>query len=297
VDAEVTPPQPEPDQAGGTRREGQDDDALVALETRLLLDAVHARYQHDFREYAPASLKRRLQQALPALGFTSISHLQHAVLRQPALFSRLLQFLTVQVSDMFRDPVYFRALRQQVLPELLTYPSIKIWVAGCSHGEEVWSLLVLLQEEGLLERTVVYATDINPDALRLAEAGVFPLERAAAFSRNYQAAGGRGSLTDHFTSGYEGIVFDRHLRRQVVFADHSLATDAVFSEMHLVSCRNVMIYFNDKLQARAVGLFRDSLVRRGYLGLGSRESLRFNPHATAFEVAFPEPDVRLYRRL
>jgi chemotaxis protein methyltransferase CheR len=293
----MTPPRAVPEGDIDKGRPSGDDDALVALETRLLLDAVHARYQHDFREYAAASLKRRLRQALPALGFDSISQLQHHVLREPALFGRLLQFLTVQVSDMFRDPVYFRVLREQVLPELLTYPSLKVWVAGCSRGEEVWSLLVLLQEAGLLERTVVYATDINPDALRHAEAGVYPLDRAAAFSRNYQAAGGLGSLSDHFTSGYDGIVFHRHLRRQVVFADHSLATDTVFSEMHLVSCRNVMIYFNDSLQARAVGLFRDSLVRRGYLGLGSRESLRFSPHAAAFEPAYAQADVRLYRRL
>jgi chemotaxis protein methyltransferase CheR len=274
-----------------------DEEVLFALESRLLLEALHARYQHDFRQYAPASLKRRLRQALAALGQPSLAALQHAVLRDAALFSRLLQFLTVQVSDMFRDPAFFRVLREQVLPELRTYPSLKLWVAGCSHGEELWSLLVLLQEEGLLHCSVVYATDINPEALRRAEAGVFGLDRAAAFSRNYLAAGGTGSLSDHFSSGYDGIVFHRHLRRQVVFADHSLATDAVFSEMHLVSCRNVLIYFNDALQARAVGLFRDSLVRRGFLGLGSRESLRFNPHASAFEEAYAQPDVRLYRRL
>ena len=274
-----------------------DDDALFALESRLLLEALHARYQHDFRQYAPASLKRRLRQALAALGQPNLAALQHAVLRDAALFSRLLQYLTVQVSEMFRDPAYFRVLREQVLPELRTYPSLKLWVAGCSHGEEVWSLLILLQEEGLLDCSVVYATDINPEALRRAEGGVFALDRAAAFSRNYLAAGGTGSLSDHFSSGYDGIKFHRQLRRQVVFADHSLATDAVFSEMHLVSCRNVLIYFNDGLQARAVGLFRESLVRRGFLGLGSRESLRFNPHASAFEEAHAQTDVRLYRRL
>jgi chemotaxis protein methyltransferase CheR len=293
LDAQVSTLQAQPDGSD----DAASDAALAALETRLLLEAVHARYQHDFRQYAPASLQRRLRQALPALGLDSMAMLQHQVLRDPALFSRLMQFLTVQVSDMFRDPAYFRALREQVLPELRTYPSLKLWVAGCSHGEEVWSLLVLLQEEGLLERSLVYATDINPQALRQAEAGVYPLDRAAAFSRNYQAAGGRGSLSDHFGSGYGGIVFDRQLRRQVVFADHSLATDTVFSEMHLVSCRNVMIYFNDSLQARAVGLFRDALVRRGFLGLGSRESLRFNPHAVDFKPLDQAPDVRIYQRL
>ena len=272
-------------------------EALFDLEMRLLLEAVHARYQHDFRRYAPSSLKRRLRQALEVLREDSLGALQHRVLHDPMMFARLLQFLTVQVSELFRDPAYFRTLREQVVPELRTYPSVKIWVAGCSHGEEVWSLLILLQEEGLLERSVVYATDINPEALRRAEVGVYPLERAPTYSRNYQAAGGRESLSAYFNSGYEGIVFDRRLRQHVVFADHSLATDSVFSEIHLVSCRNVMIYFGDALQERAIGLFRESLVRRGFLGLGSRESLRFSPHAEAFEPFHPQPDVRLYRRV
>ncbi|MFG5409304.1 CheR family methyltransferase [Piscinibacter sakaiensis] len=263
---------------------------------RLLLEALMSRYQHDFRAYAPSSLRRRLRQAMERFGTERLSELQGRVLRDPALFARLLQYLTVQVSDMFRDPPYFLTLRRQVLPELSTYPSLKIWVAGCSHGEEVWSLAVLLHEEGLLERSIVYATDINPEALARAEAGVYALDRAAGFSRNYLAAGGRHSLSDYFASGYEGIVFDRALKRQIVFADHSLATDAVFSETHLVSCRNVLIYFGDALQARAVGLFRESLVRRGFLGLGSRESLQFSAHAEAFDAFHPQPDVRLYRR-
>lgn len=274
-----------------------DEDALFDLELRLLLEGIMLRYQHDFRSYAPSSLRRRVRQAMEALRIGRVAELQARVLREPALFARLLQFLTVQVSDMFRDPAYFLTLRRHVVPELSTYPSLKLWVAGCSHGEEVWSLAVLLHEEGLLERSIIYATDINPEALARAESGVFALDRAAGFSRNYLAAGGKASLTDYFTSGYDGIVFDRALRKQVVFADHSLATDAVFSETHLVSCRNVLIYFDDALQARAVGLFRDSLVRRGFLGLGSRETLQFGAHAAAFEPFHPQPDVRLYRRL
>ena len=273
------------------------DDTMFDIELKLLLEAVMLRYQHDFRAYAISSLRRRIRHAMQSLGCDRVSELQDRVLREPALFMRLLQFLTVQVSEMFRDPAYFLTLRNQVLPELGTYPSLKLWVAGCSNGEEVWSLAVLLQEEGLLERSIVYATDINPDALQRAESGIFALDRAAKFSRNYQAAGGRGSLSDYFSSGYQGIVFDRALKRQIVFADHSLATDAVFSETHLVSCRNVLIYFNDVLQSRAVGLFKESLVRRGFLGLGSRESLQFGPHAGVFEAFHPQPDVRLYRRL
>lgn len=274
-----------------------DDSQLFDIEIKVLLEAIFLRYQQDFRLYSPSSLRRRLRQALAQSGFERLSQLQDHVLRDGEHFTRLLQFLTVQVSEMFRDPAYFRSLRENVLPELSTWPSIKIWVAGCSRGEEVWSMAVLLKEEGLLERSIIYATDINPEALRQAEAGVFPLDRVQLFSSNYLAAGGRGSLSDHYHAAYDGIVFDRQLKRQIVFADHSLATDAVFSEVHLVSCRNVLIYFDQTLQDRAVGLFRDSLVRRGFVGLGSRESLQFGRHAGDFELCFAEPDVRIYRRV
>ncbi|MDT7835090.1 CheR family methyltransferase [Aquabacterium sp. OR-4] len=268
------------------------------MELQLLLQAVHLRYQHDFRQYAPASMRRRMRQAMDGLGFARLSDLQHAVLRDEALFNCLLQYLTVQVSDMFRDPGYFLALREQVLPELATYPSLKLWVAGCSRGEEVWSLAVLLHEAGLLERSIIYATDINPQALQQAESGVFALERAAQFERNHRLAGGHGALSAHWHAGRDTLVFKRSLRRQIVFADHSLATDAVFSELHLVSCRNVLIYFDDALQARAVGLFREALVRRGFLGLGGRETLQFGPHAPAFRALPGLPaEVRWYQRL
>jgi len=272
-------------------------DTLQDIEIHLLLEALYLRYQHDFRAYAPASLRRRLMHGMQQLGFEALAALQHAVLRDPALLTQLLQVLTVQVSEMFRDPAHFRQLREAVVPELCTYPSLKVWVAGCSRGEEVWSLAILLHEEGLLERTILYATDIHPQALQAAEAGIFPLERVAGYSRNYLEAGGRGSLSDYYTSGYEGVIFDRALKRQMVFADHSLATDAVFSEVHLVSCRNVLIYFNRNLQDRAVGLFRDALVRRGFLGLGTRESVQFGAHAAAFEALPGPPELRWYRRV
>ncbi len=272
------------------------DSELFDIELRLLLEAVYLRYQHDFRRYAMSSLRRRVRQAMAQLGHEHLAQLQHAVLHDATQFARLLQVLTVHVSEMFRDPDQFLAIRRHVVPELRTYPSVKVWIAGCSRGEEVWSLAVLLHEEQLLERTLIYATDIDPEALAAAEAGVYPLEHAALFSRNYQAAGGTASLSDYFTAGYGGIVFDRRLRRQVVFADHSLATDAVFSEVHLVSCRNVLIYFDASLQDRAVGLFHDALVRRGFLGLGHRETLRFGAFAEAFEPLPLGKDVRLYRK-
>lgn len=271
-----------------------DDEALFDIEIRLLLEAVMLRYQHDFRDYAAASLRRRLRLAMAHFGCATLTQLQDRILHEPATFARMLQFFTVQVSGMFRDPPYFRALRDEVLPALATYPSLKVWVAGCSSGEEAWSIAILLAEERLLERTVVYATDIHPAAIDQAGKGVYPLERMAQFSRNYHAAGGRGSLSDHYSEAYGAAVLSRRLKNRILFADHSLATDSVFSEVHLVSCRNVLIYFNRPLQDRSVGLFRDSLVRHGYLGIGPRETLQFGAHADAFDLVASE--ARIYRK-
>jgi chemotaxis protein methyltransferase CheR len=263
-------------------------------ELALLLEAIYFKYQHDFRHYAFSSLRRRVSLAMERFGCRSVSELQHRVLHEPPVFGQMLQYLTVQVSEMFRDPAYFRALRDEVVPVLRTYPSIKLWVAGCSTGEEVWSLAILLAEEDLLERALVYATDINADSLRAAEAGVYALDRIALYSANYIAAGGKHSLSDYYHAAYDGAVFDRTLRQKILFADHSLATDNVFSEVHLVSCRNVLIYFDRPLQDRAIGLFREALVRRGFLGLGARESLRLTSHADAFvELA---ATTRIYRK-
>lgn len=264
------------------------------IEQRLLFDAIYLRYHYDFRSYAHASLKRRLNAALIQFECKTISQLQDRVLHEPEVFAGMLQFLTVQVSEMFRDPSYFRALREQVLPVLRTYPSLKIWVAGCSAGEEVYSLAVMLQEEGLLERTLIYATDINPQALQSASAGVFDAARVPLFTQNHAASGAHTSLSDYYTAGYGRVVFNKSLREHMVFSDHSLATDSVFSEMHLVSCRNVLIYFERELQDRALGLFRDSLCHRGFLGLGSKESLRFSSSSGDFDDFVAAQ--RLYRK-
>ena len=257
-------------------------DTWFDLELKLLLEGIFLRYQHDFRHYALASLRGRVRQAMERFDCATVSQLQDKVLHEPAVFAQMLQYFTVQVSEMFRDPSYFKALREQVVPVLATYPSTKIWVAGCSAGEEVWSLAILLKEEGLLDRCLLYATDINPDALKAAETGVFALDRVAQFTANYQRAGGKHSLSDYYTAAYNGALFDRSLRRHMVFADHSLATDNVFSEVHLISCRNVMIYFDKELQNRAIGLFHEALVHRGFLGLGAKESLRFSSYANEF---------------
>jgi chemotaxis protein methyltransferase CheR len=264
------------------------------LEIDLLLEAIFRKYQYDFRQYSRASLRRRVAHALETLEVESPSVLQHRILRDPSLFQSLLRFFTVHVSEMFRDPGFFRALREQVVPHLRTWPSLKIWSAGCSTGEEIYSLAILLEEEGLLDRTILYGTDISQEALRTAERGIYDLQRIASFTQNYQQAGGRRSLSDYYTAAYGGAAFNRRLLSHVVFSDHSLATDSVFAEVQLITCRNVLIYFDRPLQSRAFGLFKDALVHGGFLGLGSRESLRFSDHHEAFSDF--DTTQRLYRR-
>ncbi|MFL6600283.1 MAG: CheR family methyltransferase [Steroidobacteraceae bacterium] len=264
------------------------------IDMQLLLDAIYLRYHYDFRRYAPASLKRRLTAALARFRCQTFSQLQDKVLHEAESFPALLDFLTVPVSEMFRDPGYFRALRQSVIPVLRTYPSLKVWVAGCGAGEEVYSLAILLREEGLLPRTLIYATDINPRILQKAAAGVYDADRIAGFTEAHRKSGGSSSLSDYYTAAYGRAVFDKSLRDHIVFSDHSLATDSVFAEVQLISCRNVLIYFNSDLQDRAVGLFRDSLCRKGFLGIGSKETLRFSAHSESFgELA---RDERIYQR-
>ncbi|MDM0019689.1 CheR family methyltransferase [Variovorax saccharolyticus] len=269
--------------------------SATEIELRLLMEAIYLKYSYDFRDYTGASQKRRVQYALGQLGLASISALQERVLRDPALFAQLLQYLTIPVSEMFRDPAYFLALRQQVVPMLHTYPSLTVWVAGCSTGEEVFSLAILLREEGLLERTRIYATDINPASLEKARQGIFPLESVRGYTANYQRAGGRRAFSDYYTAAYEAARFDPSLCADVIFADHSLATDSVFAETHLVSCRNVLIYFNRQLQDRALGLFHESLCHRGFLGLGAKESIDFSGYAERFEVLSRAE--RVYRKV
>ena len=258
-----------------------------------LLAAVFERYAYDFRHYARASVERRLASAMTVFDAPSLGALQEQIVADPSAFSRLLAHITIPVSEFFRDPAYFQALREHVLPVLATYPTPRVWVAGCSTGEEVYSLAILLDEHDLLSRTLIYATDINPHSLRAARAGVYAIDRMAAFTKNYHAAGGTRELSTYYTAAYSSVAFDRRLASRVVFSDHCLATDAAFAEVQLVSCRNVLIYFDRTLQDRAVGLFRESLVRRGFLGLGSRESLAFTLHADAFDIV--DRAARLYR--
>ncbi len=274
---------------------GQRQKSHTDIELSLLLDAIFQRYHYDFRQYAAASLKRRVQTALSHFGCETISRLQERVVREPKLFSDLLRFLTVQVSDLFRDPSYFRSLREKVVPYLRTYPSLKVWVAGCATGEEAYSLAILLAEEGLLDRTLIYATDINPESLRTAEAGIYDIERFKRFSESYALAGGRASLSNYYTARYSSAVFDRSLKKAILFSDHSLATDSAFAEVELASCRNVLIYFERQLQDRAIGVLYESLCRKGFLGLGLKETLRFSSYATAFNEFVRED--RIYQRI
>jgi chemotaxis protein methyltransferase CheR len=264
------------------------------IEMQLLIDAMYLKYHYDFRGYATASLKRRLRAAMGHFGVQTLSQLQDRVVHEPAALPALLNFLTVPVSDMFRDPSYFRSLREIVVPLLRTYPSLKVWVAGCSTGEEVYSLAILLREEGLLDRTIIYATDINPETLQKAEAGVYGTDRVAGFTENHRRSGARSSLSEYYTARYGRAVFDKSLKANIVFSDHSLATDSVFAEVQLVSCRNVLIYFNRDLQDRAIGLFHEALCRKGFLGIGAKESLRFSSHANGF-VEFVKGD-RIFQK-
>ncbi|HAF40450.1 MAG TPA: chemotaxis protein CheR [Sphingobium sp.] len=264
------------------------------LELDLLLEAIHRHCHYDFRGYSRGSLHRRLARAQQRHHCESLSQLQHLVLRDPSVFADLMGFLTIQVSEMFRDPAYFRALREQVIPHLRTYPSLKVWIAGCANGEEFYSMAILFREEGLEDRTIFYCTDISPAALEKAEAGIYDLDRIQQFTENHRLAGGKTSLSDYYTAAYGAAVFDKGLRRRAVFAEHNLASDEVFAEAQLVSSRNVLIYFDRDLQDRALGLFGGSLVRGGFLGLGSKETLRFSRYSDAF-ADFDEHQ-KIYRR-
>lgn len=258
-----------------------------------LLEVIYHQYHHDFRAYTRPSLRRGIERAQAALRITSLAVLVERVAHEPAVFEVLLRYLTVQVSELFRDPNYFLAMRHQVFPHLATYPSIKIWVAGCSTGEEAYSLAILLHEEGLLERSQIYATDIDARSLSIAAEGGYGLERMRHFSESYFRAGGRGSLSDYYVATGSRAAFRPLLSERVSFLEHSLATDWVFAEVSLISCRNVFIYFDPTLRDRAIDLFRHSLRPRGFLGLGTKETLAFSPHRAAFE-SFASAE-RIYR--
>jgi chemotaxis protein methyltransferase CheR len=256
---------------------------LEKVEIELLLEGIFRHYGFDFRSYAYASLKRRLWKRIQAEGLETISGLQQKVLHDPPTMERLLMDLSVSVTSMFRDPNFYKAFRVQVVPLLRTYPFIRVWHAGCSTGEEVYSMAILLQEEGLLDRARIYATDINEAVLRTAKAGIFPLEKMQEYTQNYLRAGGTRSFSEYYTAAYEGALFSPSLTANVVFAQHNLVTDRSFSEFNVILCRNVMIYFDRPLQNRVHQLFYESLPMYGILAVGSKESLRFSDVESCYE--------------
>jgi chemotaxis protein methyltransferase CheR len=281
LSAEATPSQYDPD--------------VEQLEVELLLEGIFRHYGFDFRSYAYASIRRRLWKRIEAEGLTTISGLQERVLHEPAMMERLLLDLSINVTAMFRDPEFYRVFREQVVPTLRTYPFMRLWHAGCATGEEVYSMAILLEEEGLYERSRIYATDINEVVLQKAKAGIFPLERMQEYTENYIAAGGKRAFSDYYVANYGGALFSPSLTRNVVFSQHNLVTDRSFSEFNAILCRNVLIYFDKSLQANVHELFYDSLAMFGVLALGSRESLRFSPYEECYEqINGPE---KIYRKV
>jgi chemotaxis protein methyltransferase CheR len=268
---------------------------LERIEIELLLEAVFRHYGFDFRSYAYASIRRRLWKRIEAEGLSSVSELQARVLHEPAAMERLLLDLSVSVTAMFRDPGFYVTFRDEVVPLLRTYPFIRIWHAGCSTGEEVYSTAILLEEEGLLERARIYATDINDAVLQQARAGIFPLNRMQEYTDNYIHAGGKRSFSEYYTAKYDGALFSPALTRNVVFSQHNLVTDRSFSEFNVIFCRNVLIYFDRSLQNRVHALFYDSLAMFGILALGSKESLRFSQYEPCYEKL--DPREKLYRKV
>jgi chemotaxis protein methyltransferase CheR len=265
----------------------------VNLEVELLIQAIYERFQYDFRSYSRSSLRRRLEQALIRFNLNSISDLQVKLLHDKDFFPQLIPYLTVNTTEFFRDPSYFLTVKEKVFPFLRTFPSIKVWVAGCSTGEEVVSLAILMKE-AKISRYLIYATDINPMNLEVAKRGIYPAEIIPNASKKYREAGGEQSLSDYFDLAYDSVKFSDELYRNIVFSDHSLSTDSVFSETHFISCRNVLIYFEKSLQERTFRLFRDSLVRGAFLGLGNKETLQFSETSRDF-ITIDQPN-RIYQK-
>jgi chemotaxis protein methyltransferase CheR len=268
---------------------------LEAIEVHLLTEGIYRHYGFDFRDYSLPSLRRRLWKRIYAEGLVTISGLQEKVLHDPSCMERLLLDLSINTTAMFRDPSFYLAFRQKIVPLLRTYPFVRIWHAGCSTGEEVYSMAILLQEEGLLERSRIYATDINEAVLQRAKDGIFPLNTMQENTANYIAAGGTGTFSKYYTARYDYALFRPSLRENIVFAQHNLVTDASFNHFNVIFCRNVLIYFNNQLQERVQQLFLNSLEMFGILGLGKKETIRYTNVSSNYEEL--DGEERLYRRI
>lgn len=264
------------------------------LEISLLLDAIYRKYGYDFRDYSTASIKRRILRRLSMSGLKSISELQHKIIYDESFFTSLLHDLSVNFTEMFRDPSFYRMLRKKIIPQLNDLPFLKIWHAGCATGEEVYSVAIVLKEEGLYNRTQIYATDFNEKVIQKAKEGIYDIERLKMYTHNYQKAGGLASFADYYTARYEYVLMKKSLKKNITFSDHNLVTDGVFGEMNMILCRNVLIYFSRELQNRVFRLFKESLSNGGFLCVGTKESIRFSDISDDFEdVAKKE---KIYRK-
>ncbi len=261
-----------------------DTNQTINIEIDLILDAIFQKYGYDFRNYSRAHVKRRLLHRLAGSHLKSLSQMQHEVLYDPSFFQEILKDLSINVTEMFRDPKFYLALRSEIIPLLKTYPFIKVWHAGCSTGEEVYSFAIVLKEEGLYDRVQIYATDFNRTVLDIAKKGIYPINRIKEFTANYQQAGGKQSFSDYYMADYNSVIFDQSLKKNIVFAEHNLVTDSVFAEVNIIICRNVLIYFNRELQNKVFTLFTDSLINGGFLCLGSKETLQFSQNAGLYDV-------------
>jgi chemotaxis protein methyltransferase CheR len=264
------------------------------LEIPLLLEAIHRKYGYDFRQYSKAHINRRIQYRMALSGLEDISQIQSKVLKDETFANELLQDLSITVTEMFRDKDFYRSLRENVIPILKTYPFIKIWHAGCATGEEAYSIAIILQEEGLYDRATIYATDFNQYALNRAKEGIISNSTIKEYTANYQLSGGKETLSDYYISSYGSVIMNQSLKKNIVWANHNLVTDSVFAEVHLVLCRNVLIYFDHSLQNKVQKLFYESLINGGILCLGTKESLRF----TGFFEKYTELDSkqRIFKR-
>lgn len=268
---------------------------LEKLEIKLLLDGLYAWCGYDYRDYAYPSIKRRVLHRMQAEKLPTITSLLNKVLHDPTCLQRLIADFSINVTEMFRDPLFFKDFRENVVPLLKTYPSIRIWHAGCASGEEVYSMAILLQEEGLYEKAKIYATDINSDVLKIAKNGYFPLEHMRKYTQNYMQSGGQRAFSNYYKVTNAGVKFDPNLMKNVVFAQHNLVTDSSFNEFHVILCRNVLIYFNKDLQNKVHELFYESLGMFGFLGLGDKETIYYTDYANVYEDVSKKQ--KIYRKI
>jgi chemotaxis protein methyltransferase CheR len=264
------------------------------IEIKVLIEAIYLKYGYDFRNYSKASIKRRILHRLSLSGLKTISEMQHKILYDKQFFEILIQDFSIKVTNMFRDPSFYKAIRKKIIPVLKELPFIKIWHAGCATGEEVYSTAILFQEEGLYDKTIIYATDFNEAVIKKAKDGIYSADRLKEYTHNYQKAGGKSSFADYYSAKYDYALIDKSLKKNIVFAEHNLVTDWVFGEMNMIMCRNVLIYFNRDLQNHVIRLFIDSLCKNGFLCLGSKESIRVSEYSDDF-VDFIKKE-KIYRK-